>query len=118
MLKKLPFKPSQVSLSPSGFFAFILLLIILISLLGIVFVQHQIRHLETEYALQLQDRKNAQEEWGRLTLEKHHLSAPARVEQLARDKLNMSFDKHNQSDQRQTVKLYIDSSNSGNEVGQ
>lgn len=61
-------------------------------LVAIVQVQHSIRHTETEYYHALQKTLAAREEWGRLMLEKMHLSAPARVEQIAQSRLQMTLD--------------------------
>ncbi|BBP42904.1 cell division protein FtsL [Thiosulfativibrio zosterae] len=61
----------------------------MILLLAVVQVQHQVRLLETKYSDKLMQQKNLQEEWGRLSLERNHLTAPARVEHLATQKLGM-----------------------------
>jgi cell division protein FtsL len=96
MLKRFP-KPTHLTpFKWRGFFLFGLLGLILLSLIGIISVQHQIRHLETDYYHALQQTIQAQEEWGRLMLEKTHLSAPARVEQLAQSKLGMVLEKSQQ----------------------
>lgn len=94
-----------MSITWRGFFLFGLVIIVLVSLLAIVKVQHQIRHIETDYYLALQNNIQAKEEWGRLTLEKMHLSAPARVEQIAQSKLNMTMDKSVAIGNLQTVYL-------------
>lgn len=88
-----------------GFFLFSLILIVLLSLLAIIKVQHKIRYIETDYYLALQDKIQAKEEWGRLTLEKMHLSAPARVERIAQTKLNMTMNKSTEQQQSQTIYL-------------
>ena len=78
-----------------GFFVFVLALLILLSLLAIVQVQHEIRNLESRYYQSMQQTLVAKEEWGRLMLEKKHLTSPARVEQVAKQQLNMTLDKSN-----------------------
>ena len=75
-----------------GFFLFLLSLIMLASLLGIVYVQHEIRHTESSYHAVMQQTLVAKEEWGRLMLEKEHLTAPAMVEKIAIEQLNMTID--------------------------
>ncbi len=75
-----------------GFFLFLLSLIMLASLLGIVYVQHEIRHTESRYHAVMQQTLVAKEEWGRLMLEKEHLTAPAMVEKIAIEQLNMTID--------------------------
>ncbi len=78
---------------------------VLMSLIAIIQVQHQIRHTETQYYLALQKNLQAKEEWGRLMLEKMHLSAPARIEQIAQSKLNMVLEKSAESHNLQTIYL-------------
>ncbi len=88
-----------------GFFLFSLLFVVLLSMLAIIQVQHEIRHTETEYYLALQNKIKAKEEWGRLTLEKMHLTAPARVEQIAQTELNMKMEKSVELNNLQTIYL-------------
>lgn len=84
------FKPVQIVKSNLvGLFAFLLLCLLAISLVLIVLVQHQIRHLETRYYEQMQLKAALDEEWGRLTLEKYHLGSSSRVERNAREELGM-----------------------------
>lgn len=79
----------------SGFFLFFLALLTLGSLLAIVHVQHEIRNLESRYYSSMQETLNAKEEWGRLMLEKKHLTSPVMVEKIAKEQLNMTLDKAN-----------------------
>lgn len=89
MKQRLP-KPSQPTrLSWSGLFAFLLLSLLAAILVVVVLLQHHIRHLETSYYESLMLQKQLDEEWGRLMLEKTHLSSPSRVERVAREQLNM-----------------------------
>ncbi|GAB6070759.1 hypothetical protein JCM30760_18560 [Thiomicrorhabdus hydrogeniphila] len=76
-----------------GFFLFILVTLVLASLLAIVHVQHKIRNIESQYYQSLQQSLVAKEEWGRLMLEKKHLTSPNMVEQIAKQKLGMTLDK-------------------------
>lgn len=76
-----------------GFFLFILVTLVCASLLAIVHVQHQIRNIESRYYQSLQQSLVANEEWGRLMLEKKHLTSPTMVEQVAKQKLGMTLDK-------------------------
>ncbi len=95
MLSRFP-KPTHLNgFKWRGLFLFILVVLVLASLVGVVRVQHEIRHLETQYYLSLKEAVTAHEEWGRLQLEKKFLTAPARVEQVARTQLNMTSDKSN-----------------------
>lgn len=74
-----------------GFFLFLLVTMVLASLLAIVHVQHKIRSVESQYYQTLKHTLVAKEEWGRLMLEKTHLTSPAMVEKVARDKLGMTL---------------------------
>jgi len=78
-----------------GLFLFVLVLFVLGSLVAISNVEHQVRALESQYYLSLKQALKANEEWGRLRLEKEHLTAPARVEHIAKTELNMTLDKSN-----------------------
>jgi len=77
----------------SGFFLFILAMLVATSLLAIVHVQHEIRNVESLYYQSLKQNLIAKEEWGRLMLEKQHLTSPGMVEQVAKNKLDMTIDK-------------------------
>ena len=88
--------PEPTHLKPfkwRGFFLFILVTLVLASLLAIVHVQHKIRNIESQYYQSLQQSLVAKEEWGRLMLEKKHLTSPNMVEQIAKQKLAMTLDK-------------------------
>ncbi len=100
-----PFKPSQNHWNLPGLFALGLLSLILVTMIAIVIVQHNIRGLETIYAEKITTQSQQHEEWGKLSLEKHHLSAPARVEQIAREKLGMSIEASKEPDNRQIIFL-------------
>lgn len=75
----------------TGSFAPIFLLVIFILFLLIVLTQHQVRHLQTRYAQALQQKVLLEETLGKLTLEKHHLTASARVQAIAQTKLSMQY---------------------------
>lgn len=91
------FKPIQLmKINWAGLFAFLLLSLLAIILVLIVLVQHKVRHLETSYYQGLQTQAKLDEEWGRLMLEKSHLSSPARVERVARDTLQMTVPQNQQ----------------------
>ncbi|NPA71809.1 MAG: cell division protein FtsL [Gammaproteobacteria bacterium] len=76
-----------------GLFLFILIVILVISSVAVVRVQHEIRHLETRYYQSLKHALHAHEERGRLLLEKRYLMSPARVERVAKTQLDMTLDK-------------------------
>ena len=105
MLRRLP-KPTHLMVFKwRGFFVFSLLVLTLLSLLAIIQVQHHIRHIETDYYLALKKQIEAKEEWGRLSLEKMHLSAPARVEYIAQSQLGMTIEKSVKAGNLQTLYL-------------
>lgn len=79
----------------SGFFLFIIALLTLVSLLAIVKVQHEIRYVENRYYQTLQQTLVAKEDWGRLMLEKKHLTSPVMVEKVASEQLDMTLNKSN-----------------------
>ncbi|GEM_PF-6160823 len=89
-------KPTHLKFNKwRGLFLFILLLFVLASLIAISKVEHQVRALETQYYQVLKQALKANEESGRLRLEKEHLTAPARVEYIAKTQLDMTRDKSN-----------------------
>ncbi len=89
-------KPTHLKVNKwRGLFLFILVLFIVGSLVAISKVEHQVRILESQYYQSLKLALKANEEWGRLRLEKEHLTAPARVEHIAKTELNMTLDKSN-----------------------
>lgn len=105
VVQKLP-KLSQFNqFNWQGFFALCLLVLVFISLISIILIQHQVRHLETQYANALKQEVILNEEHGKLTLEKHHLTALARVEHIARTQLNMTLDKTPENLNSQTIIL-------------
>lgn len=101
---RLPF-PNQTGFSWSGILALALLGFTCLSLIVTIQLQHKIRHLETQYAKALQKEVVLNEEWGKLKLEKHHLTALARVEEIARTQLHMTLEKHPDNNNAQTIFL-------------
>lgn len=85
--------------------ALLLLGLVCLLLILIVQVQHQVRHLETRYAKALQKEVVLHQDFGKLTLELHHLTALARVEEIATNKLNMTIDKAPDRHNLQTIFL-------------
>lgn len=91
--QKLPSLSQFKSLNWKGFFVPLILVVLVASAVAIIEVQHQIRHLETQVAQALKKQVTLRQEFGKLTLEKHHLTALARVEYLAKTQLNMTLKK-------------------------
>lgn len=83
-------KPTRlIKISRAGLFAFLLLMFLVVSLVAIVLVQHQVRHLETESYFLNQQKNKLEQQWGQLLLEKDHLSALGRVDRIAKEELDM-----------------------------
>ncbi|WP_127470234.1 cell division protein FtsL [Thiomicrorhabdus aquaedulcis] len=87
-------KPTHLSdVKWRGLFLLFLTGMVLASMVSIVKVQHEIRTLESQYYQSLRASLQAKDEWGRLMLEKTHLTSPARVEKIARNSLGMTTSK-------------------------
>jgi len=67
----------------------LMLVMVLVSALGVVYVKHQSRKLFVELQELQKDRDELNIEWGKLLLELSTLATPTRVERIARDKLRM-----------------------------
>ncbi|MGI9275921.1 MAG: cell division protein FtsL [Endozoicomonas sp.] len=67
----------------------LLILVVLVSGVAVTYAGHENRRLHNELQRELGKKNEAQVEWGKLLLEYSTLTAPARVEKIARDQLNM-----------------------------
>lgn len=67
----------------------LLLLLVVASSIGVVASQHKSRNLFTELERSQEHMRNLDVEWGQLQLEQSTWAAHARVEKIARDRLNM-----------------------------
>jgi cell division protein FtsL len=74
----------------------ILLALVLLSALAAVSTNHRARKLVTEYEREQQRMRALEVEWGQLQLEQSTWASHARIEQIARDKLNMHAPKSGQ----------------------
>ncbi len=70
-------------------------LILMLSALAVIYTSYANRELAHEWQKLGEDHTLLQEEYGRLMLEYSTLAAPSRVEEMAREKLNMSFPNKN-----------------------
>lgn len=104
-VQKLPSLRQFKTINWQGFFALFLLGVLVTSLIAIIEVQHQVRHLETQVAQSLKKQVALRQEFGKLTLEKHHLTALARVEYIAKNQLKMTLEKSPQFDNFQIIFL-------------
>lgn len=66
-----------------------LLCLLVMSALAVVYVSHLNRHAFSEFQSALKERDNLDIEWGQLLLEQSALAQHARVEQIARTRLEM-----------------------------
>lgn len=93
-------KPAHFELKWRGLFWFGVTVIVVALAIAVVALQHKIRHLETDYYNALKMQQTLHSEWGKLQLEQSHLTARARVQQIAEQKLNLRLEKggrlHNQ----------------------
>lgn len=97
------------------FFALMLLVIICLIAVTIIQLQHKVRHLETQYAKSIHDRVVLNEDKGKLLLEKYHLTALAKVEIVAKEKLQMK----RISEQQNNIQIiYLDKIKEMNDVVQ
>ncbi|WP_330924588.1 cell division protein FtsL [Candidatus Sororendozoicomonas aggregata] len=67
----------------------VLLFMVVISALAVSYSAFENRRLHNVLQKMRQERNQAQVEWGRLLLEYSTLTSPGRVEQIAREQLNM-----------------------------
>ncbi|MBN2646187.1 MAG: cell division protein FtsL [Thiotrichales bacterium] len=75
---------------PSGLFLFSLLVLLLLALLFTnIYLSHQVRGIQKEYYQNVDKLVAARHTWGELMLEKMHLSSPANVERIAKERLKM-----------------------------
>jgi len=67
----------------------LLLLMVVMSALGVAYSKHQSRRLFVELQALYSERDALGIEWGRLQLEQSTLATPIRIENMARQRLNM-----------------------------
>ena len=107
---KLP-KPAHGSFSWRRLFLFVWLvflsLLVLLLALANVGLQHQVRHLETDYYLALKEQQQLRTEWGRLMLEYSHLTARPRIQQIAETQLQLKLEKNPNLQNLQVIYLSV-----------
>lgn len=71
----------------------VLLLVVAVisTALGVVYTQHQSRKLFVELEQQRKKQDQLDAEWGRLQLEQGTLATPGRIENMARERLEMAL---------------------------
>ena len=68
---------------------FALLLLVILSGFSVSYVSYENRRLHNAVQQELENRNNAQAEWGQLLLEHSTLTSPVYIEKLARERLDM-----------------------------
>ncbi|MBA2655575.1 MAG: cell division protein FtsL [Tatlockia sp.] len=81
----------EMRISKRLFFLMFLLVSILVSALAIVYTTNEYRMNFTELQRLEQQTNQLQLQWGQLLLEQASLATPARVEELAKEKLQMKL---------------------------
>jgi cell division protein FtsL len=71
----------------------VLLLLVMVTALGVVYAKHQSRRLFVELQKQQHLSDEMMVEWGRLKLEESAWSSDGRIDQIARNKLDMYIPK-------------------------
>lgn len=69
----------------------VLLTAIVVSATGVIYAKHELRLMFAEKQTLIGERDDLNIEWGRLQLEQSTWGAQSRVEQIARDRLNMEI---------------------------
>ncbi|CAN8138960.1 cell division protein FtsL [Thiomicrorhabdus sp. 6S2-11] len=94
-------KPTNLSQTKSsGLFLLVLLVLFLfVLLIGNILLSHEIRGLQKEYYKTHDQLLDARDQRGELMIEYSHLTSPARVEKIAKERLGMV----NIQDHKQTV---------------
>jgi len=91
-----------------GWLVFLSLLVLLLALVNVA-LQHQVRHLETDYYLALKEQQRLRTEWGRLMLEYSHLTARSRIQQVAQTQLQLKLEKNPNLQNLQIIYLPVSS---------
>jgi len=71
------------------FYSMALVLLVMTSAIACVYAKHESRKLFTELQSLIDERDRMEVDWGRLQIEQGTWSTYARVEQVAREKMNM-----------------------------
>jgi cell division protein FtsL len=73
----------------SRLFLCMLVLAVMVSAIGCIYAKHESRKLFTQLQMLTAERDRLEVDWGRLQIEQSTWSTHARVEQLAREQMNM-----------------------------
>lgn len=79
----------QMAMTKEGVLAILLLLAVLISAIVVVYTKNEQRLYFNQLQVETQSTQQLNLEWNQLLLEKSAMGAPARVQQIAHDRLSM-----------------------------
>lgn len=79
----------QMAMSRSGWLILMLLTAVLFSALAVVYIKNEQRTYLSQWEIERQATRQLNLDWDKLMLERTALSAPARVQAIAQEKLNM-----------------------------
>ncbi len=82
-------QPLKALVNESNKWGALLLLVVLVSGIAVSYSGHENRRLHNTLQQELDKKNKAQVEWGRLLLQQSTLTAPDRVEKVARNELAM-----------------------------
>ncbi|MDH3509644.1 MAG: cell division protein FtsL [Gammaproteobacteria bacterium] len=78
------------------FYSMALMLLVMASAIACIYAKHESRKQFTELQRLIEERDRMEVDWGRLQIEQGTWSTYARVEQVAREKMNMRLPKAGQ----------------------
>ena len=81
--------PLQILLRHANFMLFGMGLLVIASSIAVVYTAHVNRTLQNHLQTELSGKNRAQVEWGQLLLQHSTLTAPSRIDRLAKEELNM-----------------------------
>lgn len=82
---------AEMQMSKSAYLLILLMAAVLISALGVIYSTNSYRSTFSQVQQEEQQAHHLQLQWGQLLLEQASLATPARVQELATDKLEMVF---------------------------
>ncbi|RUR11955.1 cell division protein FtsL [Legionella sp. km772] len=82
---------AEMQMSKSAYMLILLMAAVLISALGVIYSTNSYRSTFNQVQQEEQQTHHLQLQWGQLLLEQASLATPARVQELAKTKLEMAF---------------------------
>ncbi len=81
--------PLQILLRHTNFMLIGMSLLVIVSAIAVAYTAHVNRILQNQLQTELSGKNRAQVEWGQLLLQHSTLTAPSRIDRLAKEELNM-----------------------------